>query len=401
MARRSGRGKVGRRATPDSSWPQFATAVILFADLVGSSQLSEFVPLDEFGEAIRSFHRNANDICKALREDEMCRTGEETSDFALSTRGDEVCVVWYRLADRLVGPTVPRVLNSAYEWGTKSLFAAFKLALALKASWLLSRYNLKQRILRGRLPLDLAVGIHIGSVGLTREVPRSEKLKISDFFGYSLNLAKRVEGAGRDGEWTSIMVSPEVHYLARTSLPDVIFHVHPPRELKGILVRHGISEVREILFSDSFRPAGWRLACDVRPWQDVRDGLDRLVECHVGLPGLRFMSGVALQFAQAEGARTALTSRTPGLLEEAIKRADELKDLRNPDWDRPLRDNYESLVGHPDIEARLRDASAHRSEILDKPEWRGFSSVYHGGARRYDYISKGQWVDLRGEGGRS
>lgn len=371
-------------------------AIIVFADLVGSSEIAEYESLDLYAQTVREFHEVARGINERVWKDSTCASMEPASPGppfvhkrVISPRGDEMCFITSYLLDDYSDFNLAHVFTGGYDrWVTRGLLAAIKFALSLKAAWLLSPYNLEHRLLRGRQPLNLAVGIHLGGVALTAS-PSEAEPQVSDFLGHAINIAKRIEGAARSGRWTSVLISPEVRYVAWHALPDVICLPLPAVELQVPMGPIPLSEIREILFSRHYVPSEWQISLpgglDVK---GVADALTTLVGSRPEDLGLAFVAAHALACCPGmEKAGGPLTERLlQGVISDALRY--ERDGLLQVCYHRILP-HYESLREIPKVEqimsrcARAFDtrdfgaAAPHRLRVS---------------ARRTEYYQDGEWT---------
>lgn len=172
-------------------------ATILFADIIGSSEVANERSVVEYGRFIDEFQQAALETCRCLFGALHSATHE------CHIHGDEVCLIVYS------GPVLSDFRQSedtdAYDAYLEDMRKAFIFALGLRLRWINTRYNWG-RIANQLLPREIAIGIHHGPVGFwqhpAREVPAAE--------GYCINLAKRIEGYARNGTCSNILCSGPV-----------------------------------------------------------------------------------------------------------------------------------------------------------------------------------------------
>ncbi len=192
---------------------QSIKSLILFADLIGCSEISDEASIKEYAGVLHEFSRAARD---AYRISGMQWWGDyiqrerERRQRVIETKlgGDEVSIF---LHPDVLEEECGRVAGlSVYEIGLRRLLM---FAFALKLNWLFSDYN-KKRLEDGRLPRDVGVGIHFGNVFLQRDRLSLEGHPLRYAAeGYAINLTKRIESASRRGTSTKIFISNEVKGL--------------------------------------------------------------------------------------------------------------------------------------------------------------------------------------------
>lgn len=196
-------------------------AVILFADLMNSSQLSNLSKLDDYDSFMCDFQRAAGEIVHEWYQELSQRIAREGPDpehplqIEAELRGDELCVKLFRQGEHIPD----RLL-------TDDVSQALLLAIRIKRKWLLHERN-AQRIERNQPVLDVGIGINQGSVmvgphgrfdgrvhrpGTNGDV--SLALEMHDVIeGFSINLAKRIEAHSRELRYSQILVSHSVYSL--------------------------------------------------------------------------------------------------------------------------------------------------------------------------------------------
>jgi class 3 adenylate cyclase len=206
----------------------------MFVDIMGASEVSNHKNPAEYAKFVNSFQKLFMSVCKKYTDawyDEDSR-----KEMQYSSRGDEGLLMIYR-SETLTDPTV-------------DIDVAINIALELKRQWLCSDVN-KDRINSGLLPVDLAIGIHIGRTYLEK-IPSSESTPRGNPGGwlpegYAINLAKRVESHSRQGRFSHILLSEaaqgQLNYLAneRTYLfddPQVISPKGISRDIRVYEIKH-------------------------------------------------------------------------------------------------------------------------------------------------------------------
>lgn len=156
--------------------------VILFADVVGCSEISNHKTLAGYSKFITSFQKCFEKVCKYYEENEY-KNRKEYFDY--ETRGDEGCLKIYPPGSYLAD----------------DIDIALNIALDLKRMWLLEEDNNIRITESGLLPIEIAIGIHSGKAWLKEDegVYKPE--------GYAINLTKRIESDSRKGEFSRILIS--------------------------------------------------------------------------------------------------------------------------------------------------------------------------------------------------
>jgi len=158
-----------------------ADAVIVFADIVGCSQISDALGLREYALFIDQFHRIARAAAGCVFH---APEYTQPNDYELSIRGDEACVIVHRAP-------------------SEDVQRAITFAVVLQLLWLGGDYN-RKRLAKGASAVELGIGIHAGAVYIDKfqhPTPSSE--------GYAINVAKRIEGLSRQGETSKIVISSQ------------------------------------------------------------------------------------------------------------------------------------------------------------------------------------------------
>jgi tetratricopeptide (TPR) repeat protein len=220
-------------------------AVILFADIMNSSELANNLSLDDYCNfVIIPFQEVAYQVVKKY-------LGKEMQQNAVRIEGEEVRIILY--SDTL----------SPYE----KLLKAMQIARELKIGFSLTPFNL-DRIEAGKRPEDIGVGINIGEVKFIHN--RNTDKVVPE--GYAITIGKRVEDTSREkGAYTKIMLSRSAYQEAlkhemKISLTNVI-----KVSFKGISQLDSVYEIRHFY---SF--VYWELIEELN--KDLSDGTDRFVQ---------------------------------------------------------------------------------------------------------------------------
>ena len=301
-------------------------AVILFADLVNSTELANNLSLREFCDyIIEPFQRLVYDVVnRHLKRRKKC-----VKDCFYQTRGDEVCIIIY--SDELT-------------LGEK-LMLALGIARELKLRWLISDFN-TARIESGKRPTEIKIGINTGEVMILQDI--FEKTVRPE--GYAINLAKRVEGTGGDkGLYTLVMASRSAYQEAvrygikvawsepyevtfkGVSRPDFVYEV---KYYQGLYYWGQVNELRKDLISrrSRFREIferdylntwlGLEIAGTYFYRMQIEEAIDVLQKILLGREGITTalsMLSVCYQQLALDGVNPDLYMRkAESLLEEAL-----------------------------------------------------------------------------------
>jgi class 3 adenylate cyclase len=217
---------VVRRARTVKPPDRLTQAVVIFVDVIQSSDMSAFVDLRLYYTTLSHFQATVDKLLESFSLWARAE-GEDSQEPSaeINIRGDEVCVILYSGRD-LLG---------------EDLSTAVRFAVELKRWWRMHPLNL-ERIRQQSEPISLAAGIHFGMVAigdLATGRPRAE--------GYCINFAKRVETSARNGRASRIVLSEDAYayYRAyRRPMPDPRVSFAPVEtELKGISNKARVWEV--------------------------------------------------------------------------------------------------------------------------------------------------------------
>lgn len=238
MAKRGQRMRRSKGADRhrDSVSPHERRIVVLFADIIGASEVSNHKGLSDYNKFLQEFHR----VFLSVTDEHMQAwyPEQEHRYFTASVRGDEGCLMVF----------VPKRANLADDVDT-----AVNTALDLKRQWLLSDFN-RERI-RGPelLPADVAVGIHVGKAYINEDKDDSGKVVFRPE-GYAINLTKRIEGASRDGHFTHIYVSEAARGELYLFADEATYTFAQPHSIPA----RGISrDIRVYEVKHHFLPTDW------------------------------------------------------------------------------------------------------------------------------------------------
>ena len=213
--------------------------IIMFVDIMGASEVSNHKSLKQYWEFVNKFQDLFRRVCdKHIGE---LYEGEDLDFIQHTERGDEGLLMFYR-------PTNQAGISADID-------TAIHIALELKREWLCLEENSDRITKSGLLPVNLAVGIHVGRTFLEKKPPTDANRGGWLPEGYAINLAKRVESYSRQGRFTHIFLSESAHgYL--NSLPDEKLYLFDSPQ---VFSPKGISrDVRVYEVKHHFLPSDWK-----------------------------------------------------------------------------------------------------------------------------------------------
>lgn len=236
--------------------------VIIFADIIGASEISNNVKLEDYALIIRQFHDCARNL--------LVRMGMKEIDefYECTFRGDELCVMFHGACPDGDKPKILPDWQAVYYVRNALVFA-----ISLKILWRLSSYNL-DRINQGLAPRDIAIGINLG------RLYRFENGGKIQSEGYAINLAKRIETASRKGSKSKYLCSELVQQNQNAHLLKkmVKFHKIPDAlEIKGISTDIDVYEIADVMTwgYDLFPEFIKELFADIKKLQLIKNALNR------------------------------------------------------------------------------------------------------------------------------
>ncbi|MBF0556534.1 MAG: hypothetical protein HQK96_18600 [Nitrospirae bacterium] len=205
-------------------------ALILFADIIGSVDYADTLPVREYQHLLSDFHETTRNILD----------DKEIEKKYYKVRGDELFLI--------IKCKEPKNGNDYLSYtpaGHKEMIKIVDIARELKTKWLVSDFNSK-RVEENKHPIDLAVGINFGylwnmpgeniNAGSSNEISQES---------HSISLAKRVEYTAREkGHYTRIMFSSKAYQIAVGSDIKVYWTSGERVELKGMSQGETIYEIR-------------------------------------------------------------------------------------------------------------------------------------------------------------
>jgi len=243
-------------------------AVILFADIIGCSQISNALTIQVYADFLKQFHsacRDSFDIIQKIPE----LTLKEPSECEFYVKGDECCVFLHKTENNM----------KEIEW-------AIRFALALQLNWLVSQHNI-ENARKCILPVGVGIGIHQGLVYYDKFQGDKESSE-----GYCINLTKRIEGTSREGQTSKIYISEQVYsklenvmrLKARFTKPIIL-----EKQLKGINTAIQVRELEEAdrnLFKTPAREIS-------------KKDIDQLKFCAIALPNTKWLK-LLIQFISVD-----------------------------------------------------------------------------------------------------
>jgi len=180
--------------------------VILFADIMGASEVSNHTTPGEYFHFVQSFQETFKKTCR----DYLHGYDDTKGAHFISSRGDEGLLMIFPERD---GNT---------SMGTH-VDSALHIAFALKRQWFSNPRNRERIKDKNLLPIDIGIGIHLGRtwvqklVGEIKDKAFNPKNVVLE--GYAINLAKRIESHSRKGRYTNVLLTDAAHG-AWMNLPD-------------------------------------------------------------------------------------------------------------------------------------------------------------------------------------
>jgi len=213
--------------------------IIMFVDIMGASEVSNHKSLKQYWEFVNKFQDLFRRVCdKQIGE---LYEGEDFDFIQHTERGDEGLLMFYR-------PTDQAGISADID-------TAIQIALELKREWLCMEENSERIIRSGLLPVNLAVGIHVGRTYLEKKSKTETNRGGWLPEGYAINLAKRVESYSRQGRFTHIFLSEAAHGHLN-SLPDEKLYLFDSPQ---VFSPKGISrDIRVYEVKHHYLPSDWK-----------------------------------------------------------------------------------------------------------------------------------------------
>jgi class 3 adenylate cyclase len=206
--------------------------IILFADIIDSSKYSAVLGIEQYCDYILKFQSLFNQ----LAEQYFPKMGHEDDFSNVRVYGDEGAVFF---------------ISHSFS-KEKAVLQMIQFAFELKARMELEFYPVERADFVSQ-KMEIGVGIHFGKVALISASPAGileisgtdNPTKIERVEGYSINYAKRVESASREGKYSKILVSSEIASLIKNK-PVILIPM--TSTLKGISPAEPLYEIRSGFF---------------------------------------------------------------------------------------------------------------------------------------------------------
>jgi len=264
---------IGKRTTAIKRQPVIESVgwegqiVILFADIVGCAEMSNYEPLEKYNKILRQFKLLFERITNKYKQEFYAF--HENIDFKSQVRGNEGCLMIFRRAPEKVSPDLL----------ANDIDTAISIALDLKRRWILSESN-KERIGTEKHTSDIAVGIYFGQAWINKMGNNEYQPE-----GYAINLTKRIESHSREGAFTHICLS-ETAYEKLYPLTDKTPYTFDLPHLikpKGIPTGINVFEVKH-----HFLPTDWAdettKASKWKTFEPSTDDIEKIEKAHLANP---------------------------------------------------------------------------------------------------------------------
>ena len=215
-------------------------SVILFADVINSSIIGNYLSFDEYCETLEDFEKICREVLQKYQEIYKAQLNMEFqivnhSPGNINNSKNKNKVIYEQTGDELY-------LNFYGNDENVNIYLVMAVGIAreLKIRWLLSETN-RERITLSKKYFDLGIGIHIGH---TREIRKKHHSgEITGAIGYSIAYGKRVESESRKGRYTKIMLSNKAYQVAVENDSLLIFGERKEFTAKGLSGTEAIYEV--------------------------------------------------------------------------------------------------------------------------------------------------------------
>jgi class 3 adenylate cyclase len=241
--------------------------VILFADIVRCSEMSNYEPLEKYNRILRQFRSLFEEIINKYKKEFYASSNN--IDFKSQVRGNEGHLIIFRKSPEEENPDL---------WAD-DIDTAITIALDIKRRWLLSESN-KERINFGKQTSDIAVGIHFGQAWINKTGNNKYQPE-----GYAINLTKRIESHSREGAFTHIYLSEAAYDKLYPLTDETPYTFDLPRLIKpkGISPGINIFEVKH-----HFLPTDWAdkttKASKWKTFEPSTDDIEKIEKAHLANP---------------------------------------------------------------------------------------------------------------------
>jgi class 3 adenylate cyclase len=237
--------------------------VILFADIVGCLEISNYETLEKYNRILRQFKLLFERITNKYKQEFYAP--HENIDFKSQVRGNEGCLIIFRKIPEEANPDL---------WADV-LDTAISIALDIKRRWMLSEFN-KERIGTEKHTSDIAVGIHFGQVWINKKGNNKYQPE-----GYAINLTKKIESHSREGAFTHIYLS-EAAYEKLNPLIDKTPYTF---DLPHLIKSKGTSpDINVFEVKHHFLPTDWAdettKASKWRTYEPSTDDIEKIEKVH-------------------------------------------------------------------------------------------------------------------------
>lgn len=174
------------------------TSLILFADLVGSSEVGNtLTPEDYWTEYVSNFYAAVTVAQEMVKLSRMPKCH-------IRLVGDE-CVIFYHDGT-----------HNHNDYLTNQVHKIVRFTYILKALWFVSPFNIR-RMQDHKSPREIAVGAHCGTI-LEIMKPKENGIAYENnswFLGHTINVAKRIESISRERRNLNFCVSASVGNMVK------------------------------------------------------------------------------------------------------------------------------------------------------------------------------------------
>ena len=210
--------------------PTSLNALILFVDIIESSQYSAVLDIHEYAEKVIAFRTLFEKLAK-IYFSEFTQEDKITKYCKINTVGDEGSIFY-------IDPDIEP---------SEIIFKSIKFAFELKTRWMLE-YSKEKTYKK----IQLGIGIHFGKVTIVLNKDNDSSI-IDDIIGYPINYAKRIESCSRDGKYSRVFLSKDASFLAEGVTPIIFNKIS--MTAKGISDNEEMFEVQSVFFDEMpFKP---------------------------------------------------------------------------------------------------------------------------------------------------
>jgi class 3 adenylate cyclase len=216
---------------PEIGQEDVLETAVLFMDLVASSEFASVLGLRDYAKYVDSFENLCLEQCAyffdVVHKNKEWKRGH---DYEYQFVGDELVVFMHTTLAR------------------QNIYQLLALAMTLKCGWLGTSIN-AARLKAGAPSAELAAGIHIGNVW-SKHSETGHKRR-----GFSINVAKRIESASREGQNFRIFMSDPAMKRVNLRTRHLLFSPRKILPMKGVVVPVGVYEVVDCFLNPETRLA--------------------------------------------------------------------------------------------------------------------------------------------------